>query len=209
MGRRSVHTPDELRELIIEASTALVVENGYASLSAREIARRIDYSPGTLYNVFENLDHLILIIEGRVLDDLVRDLKEGPDLGDNRNEVVILADRFLGFVQRRAKLWGVICNHRLASAEVPQWYQDKVREIVGLIEGAVGRLLPSLTEVDRQTAGRVLWFGMQGIVASSASGKLGGREGEPDGPALVDFVSTYLNGLEPRSGAVRQRLAAG
>lgn len=209
MGRRSVHTPDELRELIIEASTALVVEGGYASLSAREIARRIEYSPGTLYNVFENLDQLILIIEGRVLDDLIRDLKEGPSLGDNRNEVVVLAERFLGFVKRQSKLWGVVCDHRVASASVPQWYRDKVQDIVGLLEGAVGRLHPSLSEDDRKKSARVLWFGMQGIVASSASGKLGGSEAGPDEPALVDFVSTYLSGLEPKSVGVRQKMAAG
>ena len=56
MGRRSSHTAEELRELILDASTALISEGGLASLSAREVARRIGYSPGTLYNVFENLD---------------------------------------------------------------------------------------------------------------------------------------------------------
>ena len=70
MGRRSIHTPDELRELIIEATTSIVEQDGLEGISAREIAKRVGYSPGTFYNVFENLDDLLLIIEARLLDGL-------------------------------------------------------------------------------------------------------------------------------------------
>ncbi len=45
MGRRSIHTPEELRELIIDATTAIVEQQGLEGLSAREIAKRIGYSP--------------------------------------------------------------------------------------------------------------------------------------------------------------------
>ena len=76
MGRRSIHTPDELRELIIEATTSIVEQDGLEGLSAREIAKRVGYSPGTLYNVFENLDDLLLIIEARLLDELAGRLAE-------------------------------------------------------------------------------------------------------------------------------------
>jgi len=51
MGRRSIHSAEELRELIIQAATDIVERDGLAGLSAREIAKRIGYSPGTLYNV--------------------------------------------------------------------------------------------------------------------------------------------------------------
>ena len=53
-----------------------ISEGGLASLSAREVARRIGYSPGTLYNVFENLDDLILTIEGRLIDGLAAELDQ-------------------------------------------------------------------------------------------------------------------------------------
>src|SRR5262245_47845907 len=87
MGRRSLHTADELRELIIGASTELIEEAGFAGLSAREIARRINYSPGTLYNSFENLDELVLIIEGRLLDRLLDRLSAVPEGHDPRERV--------------------------------------------------------------------------------------------------------------------------
>ena len=70
MGRRSTHTPQQLRELILDAAQDIIQVQGLAGLSAREIARRIEYSPGTIYNMFENLDDVVLHVEARVLDAL-------------------------------------------------------------------------------------------------------------------------------------------
>ena len=70
MGRRSTHTPQQLRELILDAAQDIIEAQGLAGLSAREIARRIEYSPGTIYNMFENLDDVVLHVEARVLDAL-------------------------------------------------------------------------------------------------------------------------------------------
>ena len=70
MGRRSTHTPQQLRELILDAAQDIIQDQGLAGLSAREIARRIEYSPGTIYNMFENLDDVVLHVEARVLDAL-------------------------------------------------------------------------------------------------------------------------------------------
>ena len=70
MGRRSTHTPQQLRELILDAAQEIIQAQGLAGLSAREIARRIEYSPGTIYNMFENLDDVVLNVEARVLDAL-------------------------------------------------------------------------------------------------------------------------------------------
>ena len=70
MGRRSTHTPQQLRELILDAAQEIIQVQGLAGLSAREIARRIEYSPGTIYNMFENLDDVVLHVEARVLEAL-------------------------------------------------------------------------------------------------------------------------------------------
>ena len=42
MGRRSSHTPQQLKDLILEAAYDIIETQGLAGLSAREIARRID-----------------------------------------------------------------------------------------------------------------------------------------------------------------------
>ena len=91
MGRRSTHTPQQLRELILDAAQDIIEAQGIAGLSAREIARRIGYSPGTIYNMFENLDDVVLNIEARVLDAL------DQRLAGLRHDRVVEVERFLKF----------------------------------------------------------------------------------------------------------------
>jgi AcrR family transcriptional regulator len=66
MGRRSDHTRPELEELIVDVGSALMTELGFARFSAREVAKRIGYSVGTVYNVFGSADALLLAINTRI-----------------------------------------------------------------------------------------------------------------------------------------------
>ncbi len=65
MGRRSDHSREQLEELILAEGHALMAETGYARFSAREVAKRVGYSIGTIYNVFGSLDALLLAINSR------------------------------------------------------------------------------------------------------------------------------------------------
>ena len=65
MGRRSDHSREELEALIVAEGHRLLAETGYARFSAREVAKRIGYSIGTIYNVFADLDRLMMAINGR------------------------------------------------------------------------------------------------------------------------------------------------
>ncbi len=145
MGRRSIHTPDELRELIIEATTSIVEQDGLEGLSAREIAKRVGYSPGTLYNVFENLDDLLLIIEARLLDELAGRLADTDASGPPAERLRRLVGTYFVFTQERPKLWNLLNEHRMpAGREVPEWYQAKVENLMTPLEQALLQLLPEL-----------------------------------------------------------------
>src|SRR4029077_10974729 len=113
MGRRSIHSPDELRELIIQAGTEIVERDGLEGLSAREIAKRIGYSPGTLYNVFENLDDLLLTIESRLLDELAGRLADTDTSGPPADRLRRLVGTYFVFTQERPKLWNLLNEHRM------------------------------------------------------------------------------------------------
>ena len=82
MGRRSAHTSDELRGLILSAARDIIETEGLTALSAREIARRIGYSAGTLYNIFDNLDDIRLTLQIDMLEDLSGKLSALKSNGD-------------------------------------------------------------------------------------------------------------------------------
>ena len=198
MGRRSVHTADELRELILNASTELIEHHGLAGLSAREIARRIDYSPGTLYNVFDNLDDLVLTIEGRLLDRLSQELSNvASQTSDPRERVLRLADTYIKFTHANPKLWNLLFEHHLPPGhDVPVWYQQKLEDLMSRVEDALAPLMGVSDPQASKRAARVLWAGVHGITSLSTADKLSIVSTEAAGALVDDLVRTYLAGLD-------------
>ena len=200
MGRRSTHTPQQLRELILDAAQEIIEVNGLAGLSAREIARRIGYSPGTIYNMFDNLDDVVLNIEARVLDALDKRLTESEQEGD-QDRVARLAHAYLTFTRECPRLWNLLFEHHIAAGvELPAWYQQKLEVLMGHVERALAPNFSEGQEADLKRASRVLWAGVHGITSLSTADKLSVVTSDTAGRLIDDLVTTYLAGITARKG---------
>jgi AcrR family transcriptional regulator len=196
MGRRSTHTPDQLRQLILDAAQAIIETNGLAGLSAREIARRIGYSPGTIYNMFKNLDDVVLNVEARVLDSLDEQLARAVEAASPQDKLLRLAETYLAFTSERPKLWNLLFEHYMpAGADTPDWYQKKLEVLMSRVEAGLTPLFPPGADVARQRAARVLWAGVHGITSLATTNKLSNVTTEAAGLLVRDLVSNYLAGL--------------
>jgi AcrR family transcriptional regulator len=196
MGRRSTHTPHQLRDLILEATQDIIVTQGLSGLSAREIARRIGYSPGTIYNMFENLDDVVLHVEARLLDALDARLSAVLQEGQKGDTVRLLAQAYLAFTHERPKLWNLLFEHHLpAGTELPSWYQQKLEGLMARIESALAPVFGPGRDADRQRTARVLWAGVHGITSLSTADKLSVVTTESASKMVDELVSVYLAGL--------------
>ena len=200
MGRRSIHTPEELRELIIDATTAIVEQNGLEGLSAREIAKRVGYSPGTLYNVFENLDDLLLIIEARLLDELAERLSHTDSSGPPTERLRRLVGSYFAFTQERPKLWNLLNEHRMpAGRTVPDWYQDKLDRLLTTLDEALAPLLKGSDAGTRRRHARTIWASVHGMTSLSTAEKLSHVTAHSGRSLVDDLVLNYVAGLQSRS----------
>jgi AcrR family transcriptional regulator len=199
MGRRSSHTPQQIRALILDAAQEIIEAQGLAGLSAREIARRIGYSPGTIYNLFANLDDVVLNVEARVLDGLdkrLSEVQEGCDGQASGDCLRRIARAYLSFTQEKPRLWNLLFEHHMPKgAELPAWYQQKLEGLTAQIERAIAPHFPPGSEDERQRAARVLWAGVHGITSLSTADKLSVVTTETAGRLIDDLVDTYLAGL--------------
>jgi AcrR family transcriptional regulator len=196
MGRRSTHTPEQLRQLILDSAQAIIETNGLAGLSAREIARRISYSPGTIYNMFQNLDDVVLHIEARVLDALDERLLAALEDGPPEEKVSRLAEAYLSFTQERPKLWNLLFEHYMPTdSQAPGWYQQKLELLMSRVETAMAPLFPANSDLERQRAARVLWAGVHGITSLATANKLSNVTNEAASLLVRDLVQNYLAGV--------------
>jgi AcrR family transcriptional regulator len=159
VGRRSDHTPEELRELLIGSGHQLMAELGFAKFSARAAARRSGYSVGTIYNVFGSLDNYLLAINGRTFRHwsawLEEALSAAPPQGLGRIEALVRA--YFAFAEGNLNLWMAIYDHRIdrsvaiasqdeAARDALTWIVD--REVLAWLEhgdeAATQRLVRSL-----------------------------------------------------------------
>ncbi|PEQ12801.1 TetR family transcriptional regulator [Novosphingobium sp. PC22D] len=142
MGRRSDHTRPELREMIVSEGHRQISEVGFARFSAREVAKRIGYTIGTLYNVFGSYDQMLLAINGRTLDLWIAALEgrlEGLETG--RLEAAIRA--YFTFAVEHRHAWTALYDFRLPEGEpMPDYYREKVEAITGVIVREIAAALP-------------------------------------------------------------------
>lgn len=115
MGRRSDHTREELHALILSAGHEVMAQDGFARFSAREVAKRIGYSVGTVYNVFGSNDALILAINTRTFALWAQHLRTVlENAGSDR--IGALVTGYFVFAQRNPNLWMAIYDHRLPTS---------------------------------------------------------------------------------------------
>ncbi len=142
MGRRSDHSSAELREIIISEAHRQISEVGFARFSAREVARRIGYSIGTIYNVFGSYDHLMLAINGRTLD-MWRSALETRLANAEQDRLRAAVEAYFDFALQNRHAWTAIYDFRLPDdAEVPDEYSDRVRSIMDVVAQLLTEILP-------------------------------------------------------------------
>lgn len=143
MGRRSDHSRSELERLIVAEGHRLMAETGFAAFSAREVARRVGYSIGTVYNVFETLDHLLIALNSRTFELWAAYLKERIESGGN-DRIRTLVEAYFGFAREHPNLWMAIYDHRLPHGmAMPDRDMEKRRALTQIVFDEVARQLGS------------------------------------------------------------------
>lgn len=196
MARRSAHTPEELRQRILEAAQTIIERDGLVGLSAREIARLIDYSPGTLYNIFENLDDVLLTLQTQMVASLV-DVMKGVPLGPvPATNIDALARTYLDFALDNKRMWNLLFTHYLPQgATTPQALQDNVGMIASLVAGVISPLMPKASRTDIEIAAKTFWASVHGITAIAVTDKGPTLNSTTAHVFLKQLITTYTRGL--------------
>ena len=180
--------------MALAAARDIAEKEGLRGLKARRIARDIGYTIGTLYNLFEDLDDLIVHLNGRTLDALYEACASVESDDEPEAAARALAECYIRFTRDHPKLWNILFEHHLPDGrELPQWHREKIGRLLGLLERTLAPLFPPGQEAERHHSARVLWSSLHGICSLESTEKLVKTESVE---AMSDtLISNYLAGL--------------
>ena len=124
MARRSEHTQEQIREMVLSAAENIVIDEGFNALTVRKVAMEIGYTVGSIYMVFENMDDLIMHVKGRTLDSLAEALRVEQVFESAEAHIQALAEIYLNFARQHYNRWRMIFE-AINDVATPAWYQQK------------------------------------------------------------------------------------
>jgi AcrR family transcriptional regulator len=179
MTPKTAERREELKGALIEAAERVIGTRGLEALRARDLATEVGCAIGAIYNVFPNLDALIIEVNARTLRSFERYLadaaKTPPRSGENPAiaELVQLALVYLAFAVAQRPRWRALFEHRMAEpGKVPAWYLDEQARLFGLVERPLARLRPDLDDKALMLLAGTLFSGVHGIVSLGLDEKL-------------------------------------
>ncbi len=200
MARRSDHTRDELKKLILDESWKIVAEEGFEALTARRIAKNIGYAPGTIYNLFSAMNALYLTINGQTLDLLYNALNH-PVCNDlNKTPIEnmkAMAEQYLKFVREYRPYWLMLFNPELADNRMEnEWYQAKIERLFLPLERQLESYFPPAREKKKKMAARVLWASVHGLSFLQETRRLSIVSEKEKAPDMAGFlIDTFITGI--------------
>ena len=188
---------DRLREEILTLTARLLETEGLDAVQARRIARDADCSVGTIYNIFGDIDGLIVAANSRTLAAMGRSLGAARNTATAlpvRDQLMQLAIAYLQFALENQLSWEAVFKYRWSpGSEIPATYLDEQARLLALIENAIERLIPQAEQ--RARIARALFGAVHGIIALALDNRLGGRlrpEIEDQVRFIVDIVARGL-----------------
>lgn len=189
MARRKDHTREELTELAVQAGRQLVAEQGPAALTARNVAQAIGYTPGTLYNVFENIDALAAAINIESMLTFAEKLRRlSTQSQTTEDRVRHIAFAYLEFHKDEPQLWSLLFAVPLEHHS--NAYHDAIHAIFDQVTEAMQPLSETPTLARRKA--KILWSTLHGICLLQQSGKLDVSQADSAEELVAQFLDQFL-----------------
>ena len=160
---------DALRKTLIDIAEQRIVKDGASAIKARDLAQTAGCALGAIYNVFDDLTHIILEVNGRsfrMLGQRVQNDLSACTSSSATDCLITIANAYLDFAVTETNRWRSLFDIPFSpDLEVPQWYWDEMGALFGHISGPVQECFPDMTEEDQTLMTRALFSSVHGIVS--------------------------------------------
>lgn len=199
MARRSEHSLEELKAMVLDAAETIVIEEGFSSLKARRVAMEIGYTVGSIYMVYKNMADLIMHINAKTLDAIAAQLERVQDDAAAQH-IEAMAQTYLNYASQNFNRWIMIFEYRCSqNTDIPVWYQGKLDVVLDRVEEWLAQLAPECAESDRKQATQALWGGIHGVCMLSLADKPDRVDLNEPSAIMSLLVRSFIHGWLARS----------
>ena len=195
MARRSEHSQEQIKEMVLGAAEAIVVKHGIEELTVRKIAMDIGYTVGSIYMVFANMQDLITHIKLRTLDQLAQQLQSKTEEPASE-QLVAIAEQYYDFAEQNFNRWQFLFEISQARSDLPISYRQKIEQLLQPLISLLAQLRPEATSAETELAARGLWGSIHGISVYYLGGSLGRCSTQDAHQALRMVVSHFVRGWQ-------------
>lgn len=197
MARRSDHTKDELKDLILNTAIGIVKDEGFEKLTARRLAKDIGYTPGTIYNFYGSMDGLYFAINARTLKQLLEAIDTTPKNKKITDDIKDMAKKYMNFAHTNKELWLMVFNQPLSHDEkAPDWYKDLVTDQFTPLENILEPLFPGNKSKDKAKAARAIWASVHGICLMKETEKMTLISNRDAFQIIEYMIDNFIAGIE-------------
>jgi len=169
---------DALRAKLTDIAESRIREAGISAIKARDLARQADCAVGAIYNVFTDLQDIIIAVNGRTFQRLGRAVATslvGKETLPPTERLIVMSCAYLEFAAANPNLWRSLFDIRMTKdMAVPQWYLDELERLFGYIAGPVGECFPQMSRRDTALMTRALFSSVHGIVLLGLENRISG-----------------------------------
>lgn len=156
-----------LRENLIEIAERSIAEKGLGALRARDLAAEAGCAVGAIYNVFGDLDDLVLAVNARTFQRLGADvaaaLSAAPQ--DPVEQLVVMAHTYHHFAAANHQSWRALFDlERAPDTARPDWYQQEMGQLFTYISDPLAVIFPQRDPHELALLARALFSSVHGIV---------------------------------------------
>jgi len=197
---RQQHARENTRRAILDAALELFIADGYGQVSIRNIAAKVDYSPGAIYSYFPSKDEIFFALAEEGFREIGERQFAGSPSDDPLGDVRAVAWRLYEFSKDQPQYFALVFLDR----RVPRIGREYERfafmsELKSRLRAQMQRCIDEgifPASVDADVGLRLIWASILGIAALRLSERLPAEDADD---LILDAIDTTIAGL--RAGA--------
>ncbi len=189
----------QVRIKLIDAAQAQIEAGGLGALKARDLAREAGCALGAIYNVFDDLQDLVLEVNGRTFKKLGAAVSASYDGSEPpRARLIQMSNAYLDFAAAHPNLWRALFDVQMPSdGPAPDWYLTSLAGLFANIRAPLSELYPEMDETALGLMTRAMFSAVHGIVLLGLENRI---SGVPSDHIRTMIAQVLLRIGEPQDG---------